>query len=110
MVLPFLGLGLGSFASISLYEEIKEQLENDRKNNYETIQGYIETVKVYSDPAIMEETIDKIFKDYFTISKEVLNDFASSKTSSYCTTYVDTEVANLTEWFLELNPFGWEYF
>ena len=105
------GLFLGSnFADISIYETIKNQLEQDRKKNFDEIQSYIDTIKIYNDPALMEETVDNTFANYFAASKAVLKDFRSNETSNYCKKYVDTAVANLTEWFLELNPFGWEYF
>lgn len=105
------GLYLGSeFAMIDQFTSIKEQIDIDRKNYTEELEDYITTIKIYSDPDIMEETIDGIFKSYFVTSEEVLKDFRSSATDSYCTTYVDTKIADLKEWFLELNPFNWEYF
>lgn len=105
------GLYIGSnLALIDDFAVIKDQINADRKDYTEELQDYMTTIKIYSDPLIMEETIDKIFASHFVTSKAVLNDFLSNSTRNYCTSYVDAKIADLKEWFIELDPFGWEYF
>ncbi len=99
----------GNYASDVELRDLKEEIVTDRTNNYKELDANLATVRLLSNEDYLKMVISELTDQYFALTKEVLNDFKYKITDSYLKSYVNQSVTDLTDWFKDLNVFGWEY-
>jgi len=85
-------------------------LQEDRKTNEGKVNEYIESVRIISNPGVVEDMVQTIVKNKFVISELLLEDYENNITSNYLKSYTNDKVTELRNWFIDLNLFGWQYF
>ena len=100
----------GDFASGDEFRELKALLQEDRETNEGKVNEYIESVRIISNPGVVEDMVQTIVKNKFVISELLLEDYKNNITSNYLKSYTNDRVTELRNWFIDLNLFGWQYF
>ena len=100
----------GDFISREEYEEIRSQIPQNREEYEHTLQDYKDKLNELTNTAEISENVYDIFKQLFTVPKQVLDDYKSSATDNYIIEYTNTKVSELYEWFNSVKPVTWEEF
>ena len=106
------GLYLGSedFVYLTDVEELRYQIISDRQSYEEDLNNCLKIVRMMNNPDIMRGVVDDLFEEYFAISTKMLEEYESNTIVTETMRKVGTQVAELTNWFVELDLFGWDYF
>ena len=92
------------------FEALKNTMETERASYISNLSEYAKAMSVFEDPDYATKLVKADYDKVFANANAVIDDMMYNTTKNYVNSYVNTSVAELRNWFDELDPFKWQYF
>jgi hypothetical protein len=92
------------------FEALKNTMETERASYISNLSEYAKAMSVFEDPDYATKLVKADYDKVFANANAVIDDMTYNTTKNYVNSYVNTSVAELRNWFDELDPFKWQYF